>query len=388
VPAILTPPGILQPSQARRPRGMVRINGSPATLLSFEVTNKAHFGADTWKVSLEPWQQPEGFGLEYWADQAPIGSQGEVLIGFLDPTADTSAQPSEWQSLILGVVDDMTADPLGASGGGHGHVGAATLEISGRDLTALLIDTKTSNKWPDHVSSQIVGDLAGQVGLTPQVTATSTPAGQYYAGSYAALGRSIPMWDLIVGLAKNEGFDAYVTGSTLYFGPPLADNDPSPLQLQVTRTNLGQVIGNAESLKLHRSLTLAKDISVKVLSHNTLTGKSIQATSTRAGTGKKHGKSTTQDYIIRRPNLSQAQAQQLADRTLGDVTFFERTLDATLEGDATLDVNSRKVNVSGTGTSFDQSYYLNTIMRKYSWQTGFSMDISAKNHQEIDGDYA
>lgn len=357
-------------SSGRRPRGVVKINGVPVSFLSANVENKSHFSADTWRVKLEAWQQPEGYGMAYWADATDV--QVEVLFGQLQEGDDVSARPASVTSLILGQVDDVEIDPLDGD----------SLIISGRDLSARMIDTKTTNKWPDHVSSWIVTEIAKQFDLTPQVTATKTPVGQFYNSTYSNLARDVPTWDLLVFLAQQEGFDCYVRGSTLYFGPPQADNDASPTIITLTGTD--GVQSNCTRLRLRRSLTLAQDISVTVLSHNVAIGKSVRAIATRAGkrpatTSSSKAAEKIQSYVLRRAGLSQEQAQQLANKTLLDLTKFERTFEATMEGDPLLTVQKRAV-IQGTQTSYDQSYYIHNISRTIDFDGGFVMSFSGKNH--------
>lgn len=355
---------------ARRPRGIVKVNGVPVSFLSATVENKSHFSADTWRVKLEAWGQPEGYGMAYWADAS--GVQVEVLFGQLEDGDNVGATPSSLTSLILGQVDDVEIDPLDAD----------SLVLSGRDLSARMIDTKTTNKYPDHVSSWIVEEIAKQFQLTPQVTTTKTPVGQFYNNVYANLARDIPTWDLLVFLAQQEGFDCYVRGSTLYFGPPQADGDTSPVIVTLTGTD--GVQSNCTRLKLRRSLTLAQDVSVTVLSHNIGKGKSARAIATRAG--KKPATSSAskaaekiQSYVVRRAGLSQEQAQQLANKMLADITKFERTFEATMQGDPAVTVQNRAV-IQGTQTSFDQSYYIHAITRTIDFDGGFVMSFSGKNH--------
>ncbi|MGF7131904.1 phage protein D [Paraburkholderia sp. EB58] len=360
----------LRTSSARRPRGIVKVNGTPISFLKASVTSKSHFAADTWSVTLEAWGQPQGYGMSYWADAANV--QVEILYGSLATGDDVSAAAGNPTSIILGVVDDVGIDPLSQD----------SLIITGRDLSGQLIDTKTTNKWPDHVSSWIATTIAQQFGLTPDVTPTTTPVGQYYNESYASITRDIPTWDLLVFLAQQEGFDCYVSGTTLYFGPPQADNDANPLVITVQQTD-GIIQSNATRLKLHRSLTLAKDITVTVLSHHVGSGKAIKATATRSGTktansSASRAASNTLSYIIPRPNLTQEQAQILANQTLADISRFEREFDATMQGDELLTTHKKAV-IQGTQTSFDQAYYIQQIARTFDFEGGFDMTVTGKN---------
>lgn len=357
----------------RRPRGQMLLNGNAVTFVKFEVTNKSHFTADTWSVDLEPWQQPEGYGLTWWAN-APVGNRVELLVGMLDITQNVGDVPNSLTSLITGQVDDFHCNPL-----------TGKLTLTGRDLTAVLIDMKTSNKWPDRVSSQIVTALAQQVGLTPQVTATNTPAGELYKSSYVSLQKEIPMWDLICFLAQQEGFETFVSGTSLYFGPPVANSDPNPYMISMSggAPRGTSIFANVETLELRRSFTFATDISVTVLSHGSFAGKSVKAVATRAGnkapqSSANKGAGTVQNYVLRRPGLTQEQAQQLANSTLADLTQMERTFTATAEGDPTLSTH-RKARVTGTGTSFDSDYYFVNVHHSLTFKGGYSVTMEAKN---------
>src|SRR5581483_8191756 len=295
------------------------------------------------------------FGLAYWDGAGD--TQVEILFGTLGADDDPGAIPSDLSSLLIGNVDDVDI-----------HLDTGQLTISGRDLTARFIDNKIAKSWPDHTASQIVTDLCGMVGITPNVTSTKTAVGKYQNGAYAAQRRDIPMWDLITFLAEQEGFDAFVTASTLYFGPPLADSK-TPLTVMVQPPSTGNpgVNISTETLKLHRSLTLAKDIAVTVISYDAGKKVPIKAVARRQGSNKAGSTSfrtgkTSQNYVIRRAGLTQQQAVDLAQKTLADLSKHERTVEIQAPPDG--GVSSRtKLTISGTNTGFDTDYFVDTVTR-------------------------
>lgn len=205
----------IRTSSARRPRGIVKINGQGVTAKGFEVHQKNYFAAATFRVDFEALQQPEGYGLSFWAGAGT--TQLECLMGFLGAGDSVSAAPSNPTSLVIGNVDDVDIDPI-----------TGNLVATGRDFTALFINNKVTSQWPDAVASDVATKLAQENGLTPQVTTTTTQIGTKYNNQFAAMRHDLPEWDLLTWLAQQEGFDCYVKGTTLYFGPPQADNDPSP----------------------------------------------------------------------------------------------------------------------------------------------------------------
>ncbi len=116
-------------------------------------------------------------------------------------------------TLLIGPVDNVRVD-----------FGANLAALSGRDLTALMVDAEISVAYVNQTSSQIASAIAQLHGLTPVVTPTSTLVGQYYERDYArsALGlnaRATTEWNLLLALAQTEGFDVDVAGESLVFGP-------------------------------------------------------------------------------------------------------------------------------------------------------------------------
>jgi phage protein D len=354
-----------------RPRGFVKLNGQSVPVLDFHTVENSHFQADTFEFTLAA--SDPAFGLSFWADT------GEVMIdlqlGFLQAGERVNAMPGDLASLLVGTVDDVDADTV-----------PSLITLTGRDLTGRLIDNKISKSWPDRTASEIVTDLAGQFGLSPQVTSTKVAVGKYGKGQYNAQGRETPVWDLITGLADQEGFDAYVKGSTLYFGPPEAD-DGDPLALEIQE--LGPPLrGNFERLRLRRSLTLAKDITVTVISYSTAKKVPIKAVAKRQGAQKSASTSfrtgkTSQNYTIRKPGLTQQQAQDLAQKTLAELSRHERTFSCELPAD-TATRSRTKATISGSGTGWDTSYFIDTVTRSFTGDS-LTMQITGKNH-EIESD--
>ena len=361
-----------RPSMVRRPRGTVLLDGKMASFLSFEVEQREHFTADVWRVEFDAWKQPQGYGFNFWSDV--IGVIVEARIGFLLPGQDVGAVPSSASSLILGQADNVEINPVGG-----------LITISGRSLASRFMDNKTTNKWTDQTASQVAETLAKSEGLSINTATTSVPIGQYYDSAHAGINRSVAEWDLLTFLAQREGFDCFVSGTTLYFGPPIVDK--APLVLRVQQNAGGNIWSNTTRMRLHRSLTLSQDITVTVISHDAWTGQQVKATAFRAAKGKSHSTKvnaqTKQKYVLRRAGMTQDQAQQLATETLKNITKFERTFEAGLEGDPTVTPHTRQAKVQGTGTSFDQLYYIDKVVHMFSVEAGYSMQLHGKNTPEV-----
>lgn len=86
----------------------------------------------------------------------------------------------------------------------------------------------------------------------------------------------------------------------------------------------------------------------------------------------------TQRYIFVRPNLTEDQALQLAQTTAEQITRQERHVEIEMPGELTLSPRSQ-VAITGTGTSFDQSYWVDSIHRQVS-MAGFRQTLRLTNH--------
>jgi phage protein D len=347
----------------RQPRLKVTVNGTPLTgVLEAEVTNASHFAADTYRLTASVSALPPAFSPAYWA--LSVGDQVAIFVGF----ADASGNVSNNTQLILGEVDDIEYDPI-----------KRTLSLSGRDLSAPLIDNKTSEKFQNLTSSQIAQQLAARHGLAANVQKTATKTGSFYDIDNALLTQEQTEWDLLIYLAQHEGFDVWVSGTTLNFQPSPV-NTAKPYKIVCPGPTGANKPSNAIDIKLCRSETLAKDIIVKVQSWNQKQQKAfvVQYHVSQAFKSQRSGgKAQLYSYVV--PNLTRDQALALAKSTAEDITRNERVLTASLPGDNLLTTRCM-VQLSGSGTAWDQKYYPDTVTRHISFDGGYKMDLRAKNH--------
>ena len=83
-------------------------------------------------------------------------------------------------------------------------------------------------------------------------------------------------------------------------------------------------------------------------------------------------------YVLTRPNLSREDALQLAQSTLAERTKHERLISFSMPGELAMTARTL-LRLSGTGTAFDQDYYVDEIDRTLSFEGGFIQRVRAKN---------
>lgn len=359
-------------TDSRIPRAVVKVNDAIVVgWLEWEVDNNTFYQADTFRVKFALSKMEAPYTANWWMTQPSLFV--EILVGF--PKDPNNYSASELTSWIYGQVDDVTLDPV-----------SRTIEVSGRDLTAQMIDTKTTEKWQNLTSSQIAAKIAAAHNLTPVVTATSIKAGKYYEIDHARMTDQRSEWDLLTALAHEEGFVVFVRGKSLYFQPkPDPNSAPYLLHWQEPEEAGQPPKFNGTSLLFARNLTLAKDVIVQVRSWNVKNKKgytkTAQATHNKntvlAGAAQPVGEAQVYSYTI--PNLTPEQALKKAQAILKEITAHEVRVDVEMPADNILDVTTI-LQVIGTETALDQIYYPDSIKRKMNEDEGYTMTVLAKNH--------
>jgi phage protein D len=346
---------------ARQPRARVLLNGSPMSgVLQAETANNSNYQADKFTVHFALYADA-AYGPDWW------GKQKELLLD----TQFSVDDGDNWTSMVIGDVDHLTMDPI------HGVV-----TVEGRDLSSRLIDTKTVKAYRNQTASAIAESLATEHNLTADVQATTEKVGRFYDQDHDRIqhdqfSTAHTEWDLLVMLAHHEGFDCWVTGTTLHF-KPFPDLNADPYEVVWRRDDNG-MWSNAQKLTLERSLTLAKDVVVAVRSFNSQQkyGFTMYSPSGVRQAAIQSGKA--QLFTFSRPNMDRDQAQKEANRLREEISKNEKLLHFSRPADLTLSCQN-VVKLRGLADSWDQVYYINAVNRTLNNSGGFEMTVSLKNH--------
>jgi len=362
--------------QWRKPRLRVLANGQEVNgAVSATVTQNSWNAAGRFEVEVALGADPGLTYSSYWDRQELI--EIDVQMALLGDGAPEGS--GSWQSMIQGEVDQMRL-----------AIQHNTLRIEGRDLTARLRDTKIQEAFSNKTASEIAEVIAGRHGLQAHVTRTSTLVGQYYQLEHdkITLGnfhRETTEWDLLVYLAQyegaeNGGFDVFIENNTLYFQPRIPpDQDPFTIRYQKGSGQNSIPIMNVTSLQMEHSLILARDVQVTVKTWNskrkTPFTKIIKAQGTHRGGGTQ---APAQNYVLILPNKTPDEALKIGQAYLSELTKHERVIHVTMPGDVLLTPRNM-VQLVGTGTTFDISYYISEIERTIDFEGGFTQRVLCKN---------
>lgn len=383
--------------EARKPRCRVLCNGIAVPgVVNIEVVANSYYHGDTFNAEFAlnasggntlEWWGSQNFGTQQSQTDAANNVQVPLVLDF-QVQSDTG---QTWTSLIVGETDAVQI-----------HPDTGSIQVQGHDLTQRFIATKTFENFPNQTFSQIATTLAARHGLTADITPTSTIVGRYYTAQHDratlnAFSHATTEWDLLTSLAQRENFDVWVDAvgrgtniSTLH-AHPKADPNADPYVV-VCQTGPGiEPYSNVINLQLERSMTLAKDVQVVVMSWHTRqsNGKGgvfpVKAFGISPGAKSPNSQSkntgpSVQRYVFQFPNMTQEDAQAKANQLLAQISAHERVISWHAPGDTTLTTRNM-LRLEGTNSSWDGPYFIDTITRRVSMQNGFTMDVRAKNVQ-------
>ena len=254
---------------------------------------------------------------------------------------------------MLGQADVVDIDPI-----------RGVVAVEGRDLAALFIEARTQETFENQNSSDIATILAGRRGLTANVTDTAQIVGRNFQSQHArtTLDQHSWMtteWDLLTQLARQEGFDVWVSRETLNFVAPsvLSSSAITP--------------ADCIEVRLERTLNLESDLSVAVRSWD------CRGEAALTQTASNRGGDDAARYVVIQPNITAEMAQAIAQRLLGEMAQHARCIDIEMPGELTMQPRAGLV-LSGTGTDFDNTYAISDVERRISFERGFTQNVRAR----------
>lgn len=323
---------------------VVSIAGSVVEgLLQASASSNNCFSADTFSLTFAMGSPPLG-GVAFWSSLDDV---------YMEVAVHQRSSPL-LIGLVSGMIDQMTIDPINA-----------TASIEGRDLSAFLVDTYRQQDFVNQTASEIVSAVALSHGLSNIVTATVGHVGRYYGDSYTklSLGQYSQIrsdWDLVVQLAREIRFDAFVEGRTLFF-------QPAQKSIANGRIRLKDVM----SMRVERNLTISRAGSVRMQSWSSPNHTSYQGKSgLSAGISSLGSFSTTgKDYLFSGSNLTSQQVGESADRYANEINRLRTVV--RVEMPWNLDLSPRSLVGLETGCSrLDGLYRVDQIDRHFTARAG------------------
>jgi phage protein D len=330
----------------------VRLNGSPILgLLHASVITSNCFSADSFALTFVMGPPPLGDTM-FWSAL----SSAYVEISATLPYESTS------ESLITGMIDTVLVNPT-----------LGTIAIEGRDLSSSMIDAYRQQDFVNQTASEVVSTIAQYHGLTPVVTTTSGNIGRYFGDGYTRLSlgqfsRLRSDWDVVVQLARENRFDVFVQGTTLYFQPSaVASSVPIHLALR-----------DVKLVNFQRSLNITSSTTARVQSWNSQSVASYDSGSPTITGATASGSSGTtgQPFLFTVSNLTSQQVTDSAERYSHELSRLGTVLHAEMPWNLALAARTT-IFLDETASTFDTLYQIDSIERHYSTTSGSTQTIRA-----------
>ena len=259
--------------------------------------------------------------------------------------------------LVTGEIDTTDFDYVGR-----------TIRFTGRDKSAKLHSSKTSEKWLNKKGSEIVQDLAGRVGLSVQMDASSLMAGKKLEQDYARISDNVSFAYVIHKLAELDGARWWVdpTGTLHYQSQ---SNPQGTYTLNYVPPTTGPMAADFQHLSIRRNVQAGKTIKVKVLAWHPKKKQVFSDTSNVEGRGG------PLEYNYHIPNLLQDHVTQHAKASANERARHELTLHASVVGDPSINV-AMGLQLNGTGY-WDQIYQMDTVHHEIG-MSGHRTNITAR----------
>jgi prophage tail gpP-like protein len=214
--------------------GFLSVGGQNMACTHLSVTKTGKRRGDTFHATI-PIDAQAGFSEAFWASQTSI-----------EATAIFSVN-GQSKAMVTGNIDEVII----------GWISRA-VEVSGRDKSSVLTESRVNKKYANQTSAQIVQDLAQMSGLQAQVSSSKgDDVSKKYDVDTVHLILNRTPFEAISVLAEREGVRWFVDGNTLYFG---AQQGGGSYQIEYQPPQGGYVAANAVKLITKRNLVAAKAV--------------------------------------------------------------------------------------------------------------------------------
>jgi phage protein D len=352
-------------SIGRAPRCQLVINGQKVAPIECNVHVSIHQSADTFYAKL-PLLPSLGLDAAFWANTAPIPIEVDGVNDF---------NSASFSPLLIGQVDRPQL-----------ILHESAVMLRGRDKTAALTDTKTTQLWVNQTDQQIISSLAQQAGLAVQFGADAIKAGlDLDADYYQEHSDQDAPWNVIVALARKAGCIAFVKGTTLYVQPIDAAPPNGNYLINWYLASLYQLPSSmAVMLSAAHNLTLAKQTTLTLQSWQHQQG---QAVTSSYQSKPANANADRTIYTRRAANLTKEQQDRIALAHLKETLTHEREIDiSNYPGDVAVIPGLMGLKLTGTGTQFDQTYVLSDALHRFSNDGGYTMDLTAHSQDASRGE--
>lgn len=339
-------------SLAGRMELQVSVNGNLVHgLLQASIVTSNCFSSDSYALTFAMGTWPLG-DIAFWST---------LSSAYVEISATAAYEPIV-QNLISGMIDAVHINPV-----------QGIVAVEGRDLSSSLIDSYRQQDFVNQTASEIASTIASYHGLTPVVTVTSSNVGRYYGDGYTRLSigqfsRLRSDWDLMVQLARENGFDVFVQGTTLFFQPSTYSGT-LPVHI---------AFRDVKTIRFEQTLSIGSNATARVQSWNSqnMTSYASNVASGGADATQDSAPASNQPFLFSAANFTSQQVTDTAGRFTAELGRLGIVLHIEMPWDIALSPRTI-ILIDETGSPLDTTYKIDNIERHYSTTSGSSQTIRA-----------
>jgi len=247
-------------------------------------------------------------------------------------------------TLFTGEVDEAEFDFIGR-----------VIRVNGRDKSAKLHENKTSEKWLNKQTTDIVQDLIGRVGLSGNIAASGIQAGKQLQQDYVKLSDNVSYAYVIHKLAELDNARWWVDPNGNFNYVPIGQ--PQGIYSIMINQDAQPISSDCIELRIRRNIQAGKTISTTVKSWHPKKMQVFQYQSNVEG----NGGPVNYNYHI--PNLLQDHVTKHAQSLANEKARHELTVSATVVGDPSVQAGMG-LQLSGSNF-FDQVFDIDTVTHDF-----------------------
>ena len=330
----------------------IALNGiATEGLLHASIVTSNCFSADSFALTFAIGAPPLG-NITFWSS---------LSSPYVEVRSNAASKLAS-QTLITGIIDSVVIDPL-----------QKTVAAEGRDLSSSMIDAYRQQDFVNQTASEVAALIATQHGLNPVVTQTSGFVGRYYGDGHTrlSLGQFFRLrsdWDLVVQLARENGFDVFVQNTTFFFQPSASVAD-GPIRI---------ALRDLKAIRFESTLGLGSQINARVQSWNSqnMTSYDSDYAGASSGLGTSPPSSGGARFLFSASNFTSQQVTDSAARYTAELNRLRSVLHIEMPFEFKL-WPRRTILIDETDSSLDGIYRIENIERHYSTVAGSNQMIRA-----------
>jgi prophage tail gpP-like protein len=264
------------------------------------------------------------------------------------------------KTLITGEIDAVDFDYIGRR-----------ISVSGRDVSAKLHDNKSSEKWINKKTTDIVKELAGRAGVKVDAKTLDTLAGKMLEQDHVKLSDNVSFAYVLHKLSEMDGARWWVTGDGVLKYAPFGSTEGSYTIFIEQKSQ--PIRSDCLHLRVHRNVQAGKSIKVGFKTWHPKQKKVIEDEYVIKGNGG------PVPYMYSVPTLQKNQVRQLAKSQAKERARQELMVRATVVGDPSVAAGMALV-LKGTDY-FDQSFEIDTVHHEFGMR-GHTTNITARSAKQ------